>query len=139
MLTISWNDANAGTGATSGTWYDRIVIQNLSTGATLLDATSYYNAGTIPAGGATARSYQYTLPNGDPGVGDLQVTMHGRRLQLRLRVQDGGQPRGGRGQQRGQYDSHFHPGCVSRPAGDGPDGDADESGERQHADRLLER
>jgi len=74
-LTVSWNDANAGMGATTGAWYDRIVIQNLGTGATLLDTSSYYNGGNVPAGGATARSYQYTLPNGDPGVGEIRVTI----------------------------------------------------------------
>ena len=54
-LTISLERCQRGYGSDLSTWYDRIVVQNLSNGTTLLDTTSYYNAGSIPAGGAAAQ------------------------------------------------------------------------------------
>jgi hypothetical protein len=75
-LTISWADTNAGSGATYTYWYDQIIVSNLTTGAQLLNTTLYYNpttSGNIAAGAAQSRSVNLTLPNGNAGVGSLQI------------------------------------------------------------------
>ncbi|MCY2986427.1 MAG: FG-GAP-like repeat-containing protein [Planctomycetota bacterium] len=78
LLTIGWQEANGGNGATAGNWYDQVVVLNTATGETLLNTTVYYDAGAngaIGAGGSHARSTTYRLPDGPRGVGDLQVTV----------------------------------------------------------------
>ena len=78
MVTVGWNDFNSGDGATSGNWYDHVTVVNQATGQTLVNTDVYYNAGSsgnIAAGGSTARSYGFRLPDGNPGVGNLQVTV----------------------------------------------------------------
>jgi large repetitive protein len=44
-ITVSWNVANHGDRATHNNWYDRVRIENLTTGQTLLNAT----CSTMPA------------------------------------------------------------------------------------------
>ncbi|MCO5051617.1 MAG: Ig-like domain-containing protein [Verrucomicrobiae bacterium] len=77
-LTITWADTNAGPMATDQYWYDRVTISNLTTGIQLLDTYQYYNpavSGNIAAGAAQARALNFTLPDGDVGVGQLQITV----------------------------------------------------------------
>src|SRR5262249_28858950 len=77
-ITITWNDANSGDRATEGSWNDRIVITNSTTSTTLLDTTILYDAnaaGDIAPGNAHSQQYVFRLPDGDPGVGNLQFTV----------------------------------------------------------------
>lgn len=78
-LTINWNDTNTGNAPISKSFYDQIVITNTSTGQNLLSTTSYYNEaanGSIGASGTAAQSFTFTLPNGAPGIGNIQVVIN---------------------------------------------------------------
>ena len=74
-VTLNWNDANTGNGSASGSWSDHIVVVNTTTGVTLVDTTQSYGTNNIAAGTSQTRTYGFTLPNGTPGVGSLQVTI----------------------------------------------------------------
>ncbi len=74
-VTIDWNDANTGNGATSGSWSDRIVVVNTTTGQTLVNTTVAFSGGVLVIGGTAARQFSFDLPRGDVGVGDLLVTI----------------------------------------------------------------
>ena len=77
-LILHWSDANQGTGATSGSWDDRVVITNTSTGKTLSTVTLLYDAtklGNLAAGSSAAQQYAFTLPSGADGVGTIEFTV----------------------------------------------------------------
>jgi hypothetical protein len=77
-VTVTWTDVNAGDRPTFGSWYDRVQVLNASTGQMLINANVYYDAaalGAIPVDGSALRSYSFTLPHGDAGAGELQVTV----------------------------------------------------------------
>jgi uncharacterized membrane protein len=74
-VTLDWNDTNNGTGTANGAWSDDISVVNSTTGQTLVNSTANYNATNIAAGDSTSRTFAFTLPNGLPGVGQLQVTV----------------------------------------------------------------
>jgi 6-phosphogluconolactonase (cycloisomerase 2 family) len=79
-VAITWNDANTGTGPVSGVFQDHVVVQNLTTGTTLTTADVAYDPaaagnGPVAAGTSLAREFDYTLPQGTPGAGQLQVTV----------------------------------------------------------------
>lgn len=77
-LTLRWEDANLGATPTSGGWSDRIQVLNVTRGSMLLDTSLYYDPnsqGPITNGTFRARQYVLRLPNGDPGVGNLRVTI----------------------------------------------------------------
>ena len=79
-LTINWDDSNTGGLATPSAWYDHVVIYNATTGATLLTRDVYYDPtlsgnGSIAVGDSRARSTTFTLPDGTPGVGSLQISV----------------------------------------------------------------
>ena len=80
-LTIDWTDSNAGNASTPGAWTDQVVLVNTTTGQTLLDQNVNYDPstpgnGAIVPNGSRDRSTSFTLPQGSPGVGDLQVTVN---------------------------------------------------------------
>ena len=67
-LTVLWDDLNAGSLATAGSWYEYVTIKNLATGLTLGTATVAYDAtasgnGSIGAGESRSRQYAFTLPD----------------------------------------------------------------------------
>jgi hypothetical protein len=80
-VTVQWNDANNGNGATpsGANWYDNVQVVNTTTGQTLVNTNVSYNSstsGVIAAGGVSSLlTYGFTLPNGSVGVGQLQVTV----------------------------------------------------------------
>ena len=79
VMHITWNDANTGDMVADSNWYDHIVVSNTSTGVTLLSTTLYHNAsaeGVVAAGGSLARSYNFALPDGVAGVGNLSITVN---------------------------------------------------------------
>src|SRR5262249_50676959 len=79
-LTVQWDNANTGGTATQGSWIDYLTITNKTTGATLRTATVAYDAsaagnGNIAPGAARPRQYTYQLPDGDPGVGNIEFAV----------------------------------------------------------------
>ncbi len=80
QLTVTWNDKNTGTGILNQSFNDHVTIVSTTTNQTLLDTDDFYNAtqsgAAIAAGASSAqRQYLFTLPDGDPGVGNLSVTV----------------------------------------------------------------
>ena len=79
-LTVRWTDSNNGSGSTHHSWWDRVRIQNLTTGQTLVEVDVFFDRnvqGDIAAGTGLDRSFTYRLPNGTAGVGQLLVTVIG--------------------------------------------------------------
>ena len=79
-LVVRWEVANAGNRATAGSWYDLVQIRNKATGQLLLSRAVSYDAaaqgnGPIDPNGVRSRQTTYTLPDGDAGVGELDVTV----------------------------------------------------------------
>jgi len=82
-VTVQWRDANTGSGATPGTFYDRLVVRNTTTGQVLLNTLVKYDAGAdghIPTGESRLRQHTFRLPDGPPGAGELliELTADGR-------------------------------------------------------------
>lgn len=77
-ITVRWDDLNQGTAPATGNWYDRIVIENTSSLAVLLDTTLYRNTASLGAltnGTTQLRQYTFRLPNGLSGSGPLRATI----------------------------------------------------------------
>ncbi len=79
-VTINWNDTVTGNIPTPAGFYDNVTVVNQTTSQTLVNQQVYYDPtqngnGAIQPGQQRARSYQFTLPNGTAGVGQLQVTV----------------------------------------------------------------
>jgi hypothetical protein len=72
FVTIQWVDLNNGTGATGGSWYDRVRVVNTTTGVTLINQ-DVWNSTSISAGGTLAREFSFNLPDGLAGVGTLSI------------------------------------------------------------------
>jgi YD repeat-containing protein len=77
-VVVQWTDSNTGTLPASGSFTDQVVVTNTTTDKIL--ATSYvqYNApsqGNLAAGASTTQQYTFSLPDGDPGVGQIQITV----------------------------------------------------------------
>src|SRR5207249_741817 len=80
IVTVRWDDANAGTGATSGSWTDSIRVVNTATNETLVAANVPYDpsaqgTGAVPASDSRGRQYSFRLPEGNRGAGALQITV----------------------------------------------------------------
>ena len=76
-VTVTWNDKNQGDAAVNGAFNDSVLVQQVN-GTTL----TYITSGTVSgnpslAAGATSgtQSFQFTLPNGTLGTGDIRVTV----------------------------------------------------------------
>lgn len=77
-VTVRWEDVNIGNAPATATWYDRLVVVNTGSGATLLDTTIHHPTTTLGAltnGFTRLRQYVWRLPNGAAGTGNLQVTV----------------------------------------------------------------
>ena len=77
-LTISWDDANGGNIPIADSFTDHVVITNQTTGAVLGVADVSYNVGTrgpLGAGAKAPQQYSFRLPDGNPGVGNIQFTV----------------------------------------------------------------
>ena len=77
-LVVSWSDSNSGNGSVAGSFDDKVTITNLTTNQVLTSGTVLYNfstSGPILAGAAQNQQFPYQLPDGTPGVGQLQVTV----------------------------------------------------------------
>ena len=77
-VVVRWNDILAGNHAVSGSWNDRIVVVNRSTSATLLDTTLPHPTdvlGGLFPGQSHARELSFVIPDLNPGVGILDITV----------------------------------------------------------------
>jgi hypothetical protein len=79
-VTVSWQDSVTGNISTPQGFYDNVTVQNLTTGATLVNAQVYYDPnaagnGSIQPGQSRGRQYSFALPNGAAGTGQIQVTV----------------------------------------------------------------
>ena len=77
-MTISWADENIGDAAVMQSFYDQVEVFDTTTGQTLINTTVGYNetsSGLLNAGSLALQSTTFTLPNGNPGTGTLQVTV----------------------------------------------------------------
>ena len=77
-VVLQWQDANTGNAATPGTWDDRVVVQNTTTGQTLATVSIEYDSATLGAiapGGSAARQYAFSLPTGPSSLGTIQFSV----------------------------------------------------------------
>ncbi|HEY9510213.1 MAG TPA: CARDB domain-containing protein, partial [Verrucomicrobiae bacterium] len=77
-IVITWNDANTGSGATYTSWYDQVLVTNITTGQALLNTSVRYDAstsGNIASGGNQSRQVSFHLPDGPNGAGNLQIVI----------------------------------------------------------------
>src|SRR5271157_2598176 len=77
-LVVQWTDTNTGTLPASGSFSDQVVITNTTTGSVLATGYVQYDAwsrGNLTPGAAAAQQYAFSLPDGDPGVGQIQFTV----------------------------------------------------------------
>ena len=77
-LVVQWTDTNTGTQPASGSFKDQIVITNVTTGAVLATGDVLYNAaslGNLASGASVTQEYDFSLPNGGAGVGQIQFTV----------------------------------------------------------------
>jgi len=70
QVTITWDDANTGNGD-SGAYRNLIQVYNSTTGVNHVYQAQ--DADAVLAGESNARSFTFTLPNGDAGVGNLTI------------------------------------------------------------------
>ncbi len=77
---VTWDDANTGDGPVDQAFTDNLTVVNTTTGATLLSTGIGFDPtqsghSPIAAGGSQPQAYSFTLPQGDPGVGNLTFTV----------------------------------------------------------------
>ncbi|MGN6386234.1 MAG: CARDB domain-containing protein, partial [Verrucomicrobiota bacterium] len=77
-ITVGWTNSNVGVGPTSGSWYDQITISNKTTGKILVQDYVFYDnsrLGDIPSGSVKTAQYNYVLPEGPDGAGQIEVSI----------------------------------------------------------------
>ena len=72
QVTVTWTDVNSGTAATTGGWVDRIRVVNQTTNAVVIDQQVPFG-GPLQAGASVDRSAVFRVPDGNAGVGTLQI------------------------------------------------------------------
>jgi hypothetical protein len=77
-LLISWSDTNTGDSPVAESFTDHVVITNLTSGQVLGVADVPYDLSTrgrLGGGLSAAQQYTFRLPDGNPGVGNIQVSV----------------------------------------------------------------
>jgi hypothetical protein len=78
LLTINWSDVNSGNAAVTASFSDLLQVMNVTTGQTLLTTAVTYNeaaSGPVAAGAGAGQTYQFQLPDGIAGAGQLRITV----------------------------------------------------------------
>jgi hypothetical protein len=80
LLTIDWETWNGGLAPAAADFREHIVITNKSTGETLLDTSVVYDstqqgAGFIEPNDLRNRSFNFRLPDGFRGVGNIEISV----------------------------------------------------------------
>ncbi|MGO9809269.1 MAG: Ig-like domain repeat protein, partial [Isosphaeraceae bacterium] len=77
-LVVQWSDTNTGTLPAAGSFTDSVTVTNTSTGQVLATGLVPYDAttsGNLGAGAAAPQQYAFRIPDGYPGVGQIQFTV----------------------------------------------------------------
>lgn len=74
VITLTWDESNQGNVGTLAGFDNRLLVQNLTTGETLLNST-IVTTSALAAGESRARTASFTLPEGQRAVGDIRVTI----------------------------------------------------------------
>ncbi len=77
-LVVSWDDANAGNSTITSSFADHVVITNKTTGVVLGVADVPYDVNTrggLASGSSALEQYAFQLPDGYPGVGNIEFTV----------------------------------------------------------------
>ena len=75
---VSWNDTNSGDLPVSMSYTDLVTVTNQTTGQVLAQAAVTYNEsarGNLGVGASAAQQYTFRLPDGVPGVGQIETTV----------------------------------------------------------------
>ena len=78
QATVNWMDQNIGNAAVNASFYDYVLVQRVNPDNSLTYiASGDVNGNNTLAAGATsgAQSFNFTLPDGSPGVGNFVVTL----------------------------------------------------------------
>ena len=77
-VVVEWSDTNTGTLPAAGSFTDQVTITNLTTDQVLASASVPYDAsvlGNLAAGASAPQQYAFRLPDGEAGVGQIQITV----------------------------------------------------------------
>ncbi len=74
VVGLTWLDSNAGAGAVSNAFSDRVIVVNVTNNQTLVNTLLPYSDG-VAGGGSVARQFAFTLPDGPAGAGELLITV----------------------------------------------------------------
>ena len=77
-VVVEWNDTNTGTLPAAGSFTNMVTVTNTTTGKVLAMAGVTYDAaarGNLAAGTSAAEQYAFRLPDGNAGVGQIQITV----------------------------------------------------------------
>ena len=75
---VSWSDTDVGDAPVNSSYTDLVTLTNQTTGKVLAQAAVPYNESTrgkVAPGSSAAQQYPFRLPDGDPGVGQIEVTV----------------------------------------------------------------
>lgn len=78
QVLIKWNDSNAGSGPAGGSWFDYLVISNLTSGQKLSEFQVFHDAagqGDILSGTSQVVQQGFRLPEGPSGTGTIAVAV----------------------------------------------------------------
>ncbi|MDP2105285.1 MAG: CARDB domain-containing protein, partial [Desulfobulbaceae bacterium] len=78
-VTVNWEVFNSGNASTSGSFYDLVTVVNQDTNETLVNTWVHYDqnsGGVINSGDFRTRSYNFNLPQGTRGAGNLLITVN---------------------------------------------------------------
>jgi hypothetical protein len=76
--TLQWNTRNNGNAATPGSFTERVTVRNLTSGQIVVNRTLFYDEslnGPINPGQTRPRQILVTIPDGNPGAGNLEVSV----------------------------------------------------------------
>src|SRR5262249_28358529 len=77
-LTVHWQTRNDGAAPVTGSFHERVVVTNTTTGQSILSTTVLYDAfasGPIAVRGPAPRASAFPLPDGPAGAGPLSVAV----------------------------------------------------------------
>lgn len=76
--TLQWTTRNNGNAATPGSFTERVTVRNLTSGQIVVNRTLFYDEslnGPVNPGQSRPRQILVAIPDGNPGAGNLEVTV----------------------------------------------------------------
>ncbi len=76
-MNLTWKETNAADagGAATGTWTTQVRVVNQANGRVVVDQPVILSGNNLSVGGSVDRMLAFTLPDGNPGVGNYLVTI----------------------------------------------------------------